>query len=336
MWCLSGCYVVKQAYYQNGLINGRREVTSVVADQSTPAEVKAALAQTQEIMDYAQSEGLNTKGAYRYYVDTPEPVVSYLVFAAYQDRLESKTWWFPVVGSVPYLGFFAKADRDAETKKLTAEGLDVHESAASAFSSLGWFEDPLYKPMLLRKKHRDLAHLLFHELTHRTVWVADSVEFNEALAEYVADQMTAAYLTKRGMQSELDEMRLEQKDEKLFKEWLGKLKAALATYYDSKPAQGELMAGRERIFKEYLSAAKLPTFSSLAYKNISTRAWNNATVLGYSLYTPDHERFVRAHRCLGDVPIREFLRKLGEVAVNHESGFAALDSFCSPDQRGKS
>ncbi len=330
---LTSCYVVKQAYHQNNLINGRRLVGEVAKDPATSAELKAALAQVDQVMTFAATAGLNTKGAYEYYVDTPEPVVSYLVFAAYPDRLESKTWWFPVVGTVPYLGFFNQAERNQEAEKLRAEGLDVHESAASAFSSLGWFDDPLYKPMLLRKKHRDLAHLLFHELTHRTVWIASSVDFNEALAEYVADVLTSQYLTQHAMDTDLKEMRRERQDSHVFKDWLAALRNDLQIYYQSNPEPAAVKIGRQRIFAKHLTE-KLPKFSSLAYKNIKARAWNNATVLSYSLYTPDLERFARAHRCLGDISIRDFLRKIGQEAVNHKSGFMALDAFCETSVRG--
>ena len=86
------------------------------------------------ILSFAESHGLNASGAYKYYIATKEPVVSYIVQAAYADRLEFVTWWFPVVGDVPYLGFFKKPERDAKAAELTASGYDVHTSGAGAFS----------------------------------------------------------------------------------------------------------------------------------------------------------------------------------------------------------
>jgi len=100
--------------------------------------------------------------------------------------LESITWWFPIVGRVPYLGYFSKADRDSKASELRTEGYDVYETGVGAYSSLGWFDDPIYSPML-RRSEADFAHLIFHELTHRTLWIRGSVEFNENLAEYAAD-----------------------------------------------------------------------------------------------------------------------------------------------------
>src|SRR5690606_18969091 len=111
------------------------------------------------------------------------------------DRLEFVTWWFPVVGSVPYIGYFDKADRDAKATELKQQGYDVSVGGAGAFSSLGWFEDPIFSSMLDRGP-ADTAHLFIHELTHRTLWIPGSTEFNENLAEYVSYRLTPQYLRK--------------------------------------------------------------------------------------------------------------------------------------------
>ena len=94
--------------------------------------------------------GLNTDGAYLYYIHTEQPVVSYLVQAAHADKLKSVKWWFPIVGSVPYKGYFTRSDRDAEAEKLRQQGYDVYTTGVGAFSSLGWFDDPIFSSMLRR------------------------------------------------------------------------------------------------------------------------------------------------------------------------------------------
>ena len=200
---LSGCYVTGQAWHQNNLLNSRRPILLLL----------------QEILAFAGQAGLNVRGAYRYYIELPQPVVSYLVYGAKADRLEAVTWWFPIVGRVPYLGFFDKGDRDDKAGELEAQGYDVYRGAAAAFSSLGWFEDPVFSSML-RRRSSALAHLFFHELTHRTYWAAGSAEFNENLAEFVAHRLTREFLEQKGSSQQLQRYEQVRRDRRLFKKWL--------------------------------------------------------------------------------------------------------------------
>src|SRR5207248_1330211 len=145
----------------------------VLADPATKPQVKAKLELVGRVLAYAANEGLETEGAYHYVIQTQLPVVSYIVEAAEPDRLEFVTTWFPVIGAVPYLGYFREEERDAKAAEYAAKGLDVYKSAAGAFSSLGWFDDPIFSAMLSHGD-ADTAHLFFHELTHRTLWVPGS------------------------------------------------------------------------------------------------------------------------------------------------------------------
>src|SRR5690606_17982044 len=134
----------------NNLYNSRRHTDDLLRDPTTPAPVRTKLLRLKELRAYAHSQGLAAGEAYRYYIHLPEPSVSYVVQAAYPDRLQSLTWWFPIVGTVPYLGFFDRQARDEKAAELSRQGYDVETAGVSAFSSLGWFEDPIYSPMLER------------------------------------------------------------------------------------------------------------------------------------------------------------------------------------------
>jgi predicted aminopeptidase len=323
---LSGCYVTRQALHQNELFNTRRSIDEVAADPATPEKTRAKLATLDTIMAFATAEGLNAAGAYRYYIDTKEPVVSYLVSAAEPDQLKAVTWWFPVVGSVPYLGFFKKTERDEKAAELRASGYDVHEAAAGAFSSLGWFEDPLFTSMLNRSD-ADLAHLMFHELTHRTLWVAGSTEFNENLAEYVAMVMTREFLAARPV--DLDKYEKKRQDRKLFRAWLGRLKAALEALYAQRGTMEReaLMSAKRDVFARFTKAPEKPKFALVDY--VEDEDWNNSAVLSASLYAPDLDRFAAAHGCLAkNAPIKAFLAALAAAAEDHDDGFTALDALC--------
>lgn len=326
---LSGCYVTRMAAHHNDLFNSRRPVEDVLADPETPAKTKDALKLVRRVMHFAEGEGLNTKGAYRYLIETKEPVVSYIVQAAEPDRLEFKTWWFPVVGSVPYIGYFEKRERDAVAADLKAQGYDVNETGAGAFSSLGWFEDPIFSSML-RRGEADLAHLFFHELTHRTLWISGQPEFNENLAEYVATVVTAKYLLATGQSSAIPAYEAKRQDRILFSHWLKDLKAELTKYFadvKGKP-RSEILKGKAEIFAKYQKAPLKPAFKVADY--VKDEDWNNAALLGASLYAPDLERFAKAHACLGkDKPANEFLSELKSRAGDVKDPFKALDGMCA-------
>ena len=193
MLFLSGCYVTRLAYKQVSLLATRKNIDYVIAQEKTPPNVRKKLILTKDIIAFAEEEGLNTDDAYNTYIKIDGDSISYTVFAAYTDRLELLKWWYPVVGEVPYRGYFSTKERDAEAKKLANAGYDIHTSNVDAFSSLGWFSDPIYSTMLQRSVW-SLADLIFHELTHRTYWIQNNSEFNESIAEYVAYRLTVEFL----------------------------------------------------------------------------------------------------------------------------------------------
>ena len=330
-WSLAGCYITSQALHQNDLFNKRRSVDEVLQDEPTLKPVRAQLERVRDVLAFAADQGLNTQGAYNYYIQTDEPAVSYLVQAAEADRLQFVTWWFPVVGKVPYLGFFRRDERDSEALRLRAAGYDVTEAAAGAFSSLGWFDDPIFSPMLTRGD-ADLAHLFFHELTHRTLWVSNAVNFNENLAEYVAAVLTRAYLTRpdvsAAMRSSLIKYELKRHDREKFSKWLAQLKHELELLYEQGKGwpKAELLRKKSALFASYQKPPLKPRFQQFDY--VAAETWNNAAVLGASLYAPDFVRFEHFHRCFGNAPIKEFLSLVAMATADQSDPFLALERHC--------
>ena len=330
---LTGCYVTRMAVYHNDLFNTRRLISEVLEDPSTTASTRSRLESVQKILAFAATSGLHTEGAYRYFIATKEPVVSHLVQAAQPDRLEFVTWWFPVVGSVPYLGFFTARDRDAKAAELEAQGLDVYTTGAGAFSSLGWFEDPVFSSMLIRGE-ADLAHLFLHELTHRTLWVPGTVEFNENLAEYIASVLTRRYLVASGQAALLPGYEAKLRDKRLFRGWLKELKEGLVAVFDlyKDGPKATLYASKRAVIQRFVKPPRKPEFKVIDY--VAGETWNNASILGAALYAPDLERFARAHRCVEDDQTKGFLEALRSVTEelagsdSSEPAFAALDGLC--------
>lgn len=310
---LPGCYLTHQAYYQNNLINSRRPVGHVEADPATPEPVRAKLELLARVKAYAALKGLNSGGAYEAYVDNGSGAMSYLVFAAPIDKLQAKTWWFPIVGSVPYLGFFERADREAEADRLTAEGLDVYRGRSMAFSSLGYFEDPIYSSQV-GYSDRLFSHTIFHELVHRTIWVPGSTQFNENLAEFVADQLNRSFL---GEDIPAGESALEQRSarKKARIAFIGEAKAALGAFYEGRGRA--LLAKSRQLFlaeREKILAAVAKKYYKPSQTGAS-RVWNNASLLAASLYLPDYAIFAKAYACTGST-VPAFIAALKKATQN--------------------
>ncbi len=199
----SGCfetgYLLQAGEGQLDLVCRARGIDRVLDDPDTPPEVKKQLAEVPRIKAFALSYGLVPTASYEDFVALDRPVAVWVVSAAPRLSFESKTWTFPIVGSVPYLGWFDKYDAVAQAEGLAAEGWDVELRGASAYSTLGWFHDPVLSSMLGDGSDATggLAEVILHESLHATVYVKGQSTFNEGLATFVGDHLAIAYLGAR-------------------------------------------------------------------------------------------------------------------------------------------
>jgi predicted aminopeptidase len=324
---LQGCYTVKQAYHFSDLYLSKRPVSEVIEDEAASAETREKLKEVQGMLAFAREAGLNVEDAYGYYIETDQKPVSYLVQAAYSDKLEFKTWWFPFVGRVPYLGFFDEKERDAEASELRNDGWDVSTGTVGAFSSLGWFADPIYTSMIYRESG-DLAHLFFHELTHRTFWIEDQADFNESLAEFVGYRLTVDYLTEQKLDDQLTLFLARWEDQKTFQAWLADLKEKLNQIFkDPELSREEKLVRKAEIYSQ--APKTKPQFKTDEYDYFFRKPLNNAVILGIGSYTPDIEKFTRALKCARVDHLGEFLTLLNEKITDKEDPMATLDRFCA-------
>ena len=283
---LTGCYVSHLAWHQGKLLTSRRPVTEAIADPTTPYPVKVRLADLPAMIEFAKSCGLDPGNSYQRYIDNGDRPLSWLVHAAKPEKLEAKTWWFPFTGSVPYLGFFSKSERDDEEAKLKAQGFDTAKGAATAFSMLGIIADPVYRSMT-RRSRAEFAHVIFHELVHRTVWIKGSVDFNERLAEVFARRVTLAWLDAVGAdQASRQEFLVDIEDRRKFGVWLAALRRELQALYRLPLAYEEILRRKAEIFADFTTnLQRRPKFAGGEF--IVGRTWNNAEVLASGLYDGD-------------------------------------------------
>ena len=185
---LPGCWYLRQGAGQIDLLIHSRSLEEVAADPLLPAHHRRKLLLIREVKAFGELRmGLAPSGNYTKFYDTGGEAVTWIVSACAKDRFESYTWSFPIVGAVPYKGYFDRADALAEARALEVEGYDVSVGPAAAYSTLGYFNDPVLSTMLSYPEE-DLAALILHELTHGTLYLPGGTEFNEGLASFVGTQ----------------------------------------------------------------------------------------------------------------------------------------------------
>jgi predicted aminopeptidase len=214
---LGGCESI--GYYahvtggQLALLNARQPVEEVIAGlgESEDGALKARLISSQQILEFAERElGLPVGDRYRSYVDLGREAAVWNLFAAPSLSLEAHTWCYPFVGCAPYRGYFAREKAEDYRARLEADGLETYLGTVSAYSTLGWFDDPLLSTFI-DMPETDFIELIFHELAHSKVWVKGDATFNESFASFVGRQGLEAWLLAQG-QSELFEQHLAREE----------------------------------------------------------------------------------------------------------------------------
>lgn len=282
--CTTVGYLWQAAGGQCTIATTGRPLDEVIADPETPEELRELLEEVGSMKRFAVASGLEPTPNYSEYVELGRPHVVVVTSAAEPLRFEGKRWWFPIVGTVPYLGWFDKADALYYARELEEEGWDVDVRGAAAYSTLGWFEDPILSSMLSPGDPAgvgDLANTVLHESVHATYYVPSQSSFNESLASFVGDQLTLEYLEDRfgpgspELRSYLEgEARAVVRTERLHRAFLD-----LERLYASDLSDAEKLAAKAR----YLAALRVEIDFA--------RPINNATLMNFKTYHAGDEPF---------------------------------------------
>jgi len=280
---LQGCatgYVMRAAYEEARLLLRREPIAARLADDRLDATTRAKLELVLAVRQYAADIlGLRAGGSYTSIAAIEGSQVIHVVTAAPRDRLVPYLWWFPIVGAVPYRGYFDLADAEAEAAELRWEGYDTLVRPAVAFSTLGWFDDPL-PSTLLRQDEARLAETVIHELTHNTLYVPGAAAFNESFATYVGLRGAEGFFAARGEARQAARCAARLADALTFSAFLAdaiaRLDAAYARGIDA-AARQELLAGVQR------DAAQRQWLTT-DYAGFWRRPLNNAVIVHDRLY----------------------------------------------------
>ena len=192
--CSSVSYYAQAARGHFDMLAAARPLDELLADPVTPQGLKQRLQRAREIRGFAARElGLPDNASYTAYADLGRPAVVWNVFATPALALELKTWCYPLLGCAGYRGYFDKGAADRLGDELRAQGYDVNVAPVPAYSTLGWFSDPLLNTFI-HAQDGELARMLFHELAHQIVFVADDTVFNESFATAVERAGVARWL----------------------------------------------------------------------------------------------------------------------------------------------
>lgn len=305
---MTGCstgYLLKQGYGQASLLLQRESVEQARQDTRLSPEQRERLALVAAAKAYAvETIGLTRNGSYEQVVVLDRSAVTYVVSGAPKDALQPYLWHFPVVGAVPYKGFFDKADAETEKRSLESQGYDAHLRGVAAFSLLGWLPDPIYSS-LLRYAPPVLANIILHELTHSTVYLQGASSFNEGFATFVGNQGALGFLRERyGAQS--PEVRYAAgalRDERRFSGFLTDIASDLRSLYRMPLSFEEKVARREAIFAEARARYAMLPLETDQFGGFAKIPLNNAYLMTQLTYQSNTERFEQVYDRLGrDLP----------------------------------
>ena len=304
--CLGpGLHYVTQAAAGQEKLNGRGvEISEIVENGYLDKRTRDLLAQVPQIKSFGEKHGLKATKNYQRYLWLGRPAVMWVVSACDPLRFRPKTWTFPVVGSITYTGWFDRKEADEYAKELAAKGWDVDVRGSQAYSTLGWFNDPILSTMLSGGDDAlgDLADVVLHESLHATFYIPGQSTLNESMASFVGDTLAVQYLDEtQGAGGAIATRFVEQ--ERQSQERGKKMKAAYETL-------------------EKLYASSLPRAEKLAQKKVIVetlraelrikRPVTNATLIQYKTYGSGREEMAQLlDHCQGDFP--RMLRALERV-----------------------
>ena len=321
---LSGCYagyITHAAYEECRILHARKPIDDVLAKKDLPEDIRAKLETALAVRKFAADDlGLNVGGAYKSVAPVDENAVIHVVMATPRDSLDPYTWWFPIVGSVPYRGYFEETDAIAEAARLEAEGLDTMVRPAIAFSSLGFFSDPLLSN-LLNLDRVELAGVMIHELFHRTYYLASDAMFDESAATYVGSAGAVAFFAAtegESAPSTIAARGILDSDLK-FARFLLKEQARLLEIYMADLPQKELDQRREEAFAAIKAdyTALEPSLSGLERFDLDKQPLNNAVLVNYMIYFHNLNNFATLQQ-MNHGDLRATIEQIISIAKAHE------------------
>jgi predicted aminopeptidase len=292
--CASLRYYSQSVSGQWEIANKRRPIAEMLADAATPAALKQKLEAVTRIREFASRElGLPDNNSYKSYADLQRPYVVWNVFATEELSLKPLEWCFPVAGCVGYKGYFALANAEAFAAEQTQNGFDVFTGPVPAYSTLGYFDDPVLNTFI-HYPEWELARLIFHELSHQVVYVKDDSVFNESFATAVEREGLRRWLATHPNAADEKNLQEAQQRRDDFNRLLEDSRKKLETLYASAVDATEKRAQKKQIFdqlnKNY-NQKKIIWGGYAGFDRWINAATNNAVLAAFGIYNQQEPAF---------------------------------------------
>jgi len=317
---LSGCstvaYVARLGFGQAKVLLFSRSNEEVFKDPSVSQETKDRIKFVLEVKEYAEERiGLKKTGNYSRYFKVNSQGLLYVISACPKDSLTPYQWNFPIVGRMSYKGFFSLKEAQKERERLERAGFDTYVGRAWAYSTLGWFKDPIFSSMLDGTR-AIIAQIVIHELTHTTLFIEDQLDFNEQMATFIGNQGAIEFFSERYGKDSSDYWKARNilDDELIFGKFIEDICGSLRELYSSGLSKERKLELRERIFrkaKEDFRRFKVKLKTRL-YFGFEDERLNNAILLSYWQYVGGLELFKELYHLL-DEDLRKTIGFLKEV-----------------------
>ena len=289
---LNGC--VNLPYYAqaiDGHVNvlwQSQPIKTIIADPDTDSNLKRTLTKVLTLREFASHElKLPNNQSYTKYADLKRPYAVWNVFAAPEFSIELEKWCFVQAGCVGYRGFFSQTKAERYAKKLSDEGYDVHVGGVRAYSTLGWFNDPVLNTFI-GYSELELARLIFHELAHQVLYVPGDTVFNESFATAVEQEGIKRWLVKNNATIEYAAFKEKLKRKTIFNALVLHHRDRLAMLFASNKSEAVKRAGKARILDDLQEQFSLLRTSSVKFNSYDrwfAQQINNALLATVSIYT---------------------------------------------------
>ena len=310
-------YVLRAAWEEARILNRRKPIARIVADPATEWETRDKLLLVLQARQFAaDSLGLDAGDSYTLFSRVESDTLVMVLSAAYRDRFEPYTWWFPIVGRVPYKGYFDPEDAIAEQRRLEARGYDTYLRPSAAFSTLGWFNDPLLST-LLRYDRISLANTVIHEIFHNTFYAPGQAVFNETLANFVGGRGAIELFCRRdGPDAQTCRTAIGMwEDDLLFGAFLQQLVQDLRALYARPDLSADAkLRERERLFSDAqrrFADQVRPRLQVDSYATFTREPLNNATLISRHIYYDRLGLFEEVYRSRGG----DFQRAVNDIVA---------------------
>ena len=291
----TGRYLMRAGWEEGKILWHRRSIAAMIADPATPPDVRAKLRVVLAARAFAQdSLGLAAKQSFTTYSRVPHDTLVLVLSGAYRDRLEPVTWWFPIVGRVPYKGYFDFAAAHAAARKLEAGGYDAYLRPSPAFSTLGFFNDPLLSTTL-EDDWLELANTVIHELTHNTFYAAGQAVFNESFANFSGSRGAERFFRSRGDSLAANAVAARWNDEKVLGRFWAGVYHSIDSVYRAHPGdRAERIAAHDTVYaraRDILVREVGPQLRTINTRYLDRVRLSNAALLAQRIYLTDLDDF---------------------------------------------